>query len=71
MFVPQLTTTQMKTTTQAWIPNPNEIVEWQGKLHKVISVNLGGKCVIKKITTTKRITKIIKDIDISELKQIN
>ena len=56
---------------QAWIPNPNEIVEWQDKLHRVISVNFGGKCVIRKITTTKRIPKIIKDIDISELKQIN
>lgn len=53
-----------------WIPDNNEIVEYKGKLYRVISVNLGGKCVLKQVTTTRRIGKIIKDVDVSELKKV-
>lgn len=50
-----------------WIPKPNELVRWQGKLFTVISVNMGGKCKIKKFTTTRRISEKLSNIDISEL----
>jgi hypothetical protein len=56
---------------KTWIPEPNELVRWQGKLHRVVSVDLGGKCKIKRITTTKRITKTMSNIDISELQNMN
>lgn len=58
-------------TTTNWIPQPNEIVKWNGKLFKIISVDLGGKCKIKQFTTTQRISKKFAGIDISELSKIN
>jgi len=51
-----------------WIPQPNELVRWQGKLFNVISVDMGGKCKIKGFTTTRRIAKKF-IVDISELTQ--
>jgi hypothetical protein len=49
-----------------WIPKPEELVRWQGKLYTVISVDFGGKVKIKKFTTTRRISeKYI--VDVSEL----
>lgn len=53
-----------------WIPKQNELVEWQGKLFNIISVDMGGKCKIKGFTTTRRITKKF-TVDVSELKQIS
>lgn len=51
----------------SWIPKANELVRWNNKLFIVISCDLGGKCKIKGFTTTKRITKTLRNIDISEL----
>ena len=53
-----------------WIPKPNELVCWKGRIYKVISCNLGGKCTLKHFTTTKRITQKFSDVDVSELTKI-
>ena len=55
--------------TQNWIPKQNELVKWNGKLFNVISVSMGGKCLLKGFTTTRRFTKQFKDVDISELER--
>jgi len=57
--------------TTIWIPKPNELVKFNGKLHRVISCNFGGKCIIKKFSSTNRSLPLIKDIDISELERIS
>jgi len=44
---------------------------FNGKLHRVITCNLGGKCTLKKFSTTNRSLPLIKDIDISELTEVN
>lgn len=60
----------MKKENKIWIPKSREIVRYKEKLYWVIGCNLGGKCVIKEFATTSRITKKIKDIDISELQKV-
>ena len=47
-----------------WIPQPNEQIKWHNKLWKIISVDMGGKCKIKK----NRKTLIV---DVSELISCN
>jgi hypothetical protein len=54
-----------------WIPQPNELVRWNGKLFNIISVDLGGKCKIKQFTTTIRIGKKFSNIDVSELQKVD
>lgn len=49
---------------QNWIPKENELVNWNGKLFNVISVNMGGKCNLKAFTTTRR------DVDINEIQPV-
>ena len=53
------------------IPKKNQLVMFNGKLHRVITCNLGGKCTLKKFSTTNRSLPLIKDIDISELTEVN
>ena len=55
--------------TETWIPQRNELVKWNGKLHRIISVDMGGKCKIKVFSTTNRITKKFSGIDINELER--
>ena len=57
-------------TTKNWIPQPNELVRWNGKLFNIISVDLGGKCKIKVLTTTRR-SKNFSNIDVSELQKVD
>jgi len=59
----------MKTTN--WIPQPNELVRFNGKLFNIISINLDNKCTIKQFTSTKRIGKKFSNINISELQKID
>ncbi len=59
------------TTTTNWIPQPNELVRWNGKLFNIISVDLGGKCKIKQFTTTRRIGKKFSNIDVKELQKVD
>jgi hypothetical protein len=49
--------------TQTWIPNKNEEVLWNNAPWKVLSVNMGGKCTLRKIG------RVVKDVDLSELSQ--
>ena len=53
------------------IPQPHDMVEYKGKLYFVISVNLGGKCKLKQLTTTKRIGATLLNIDINDIKVIS
>ena len=55
---------------QNWIPKENQLVKWNGKLFNVISVSMGGKCNLRGFTTTRRITKRFKDVDINELQPV-
>ncbi len=57
--------------TLTWFPKVNEMVHWNGKLFIVISCDMGGKCKIKKFTTTRRITEKFSGIDICELQQLS
>ena len=59
----------MKATN--WIPKPSDLVRWEGKIFKIVSIDLGGKCRIKQFTTTKRIGKTFTEIDVSELKKVS
>lgn len=53
-----------------WHPEKNELVKWNGKLHRIISVSMAGKCKIKVFSTTNRITKKFSDIDIDDLEKL-
>ena len=53
--------------TKQWIPEPREIVIYNGRGYRFLSMNLAGKCTIKQIPLSRKIGKIHRDIDISEL----
>lgn len=53
--------------TQTWIPNKNEVVLWNYAPWKVLSVNIGGKCTLRQIPLSRKIGRIVKDVDLSEL----
>jgi hypothetical protein len=55
--------------TQTWIPNKNEVVLWNSAPWKVLSVNMGGKCTLKQIPLSRKIGRVVKDVDLSELSQ--
>jgi hypothetical protein len=52
------------------IPIPNQLVSFKGKLYRVLSVNMGGKCKIKQVTTTRRFSKVLTEVDINDLTPI-
>jgi hypothetical protein len=56
-------------TPTSLIPKQGELVKWHGKEFRVISVNLGGKCKIKK-TLLPHKNKVYTDVDISELTRV-
>lgn len=49
-----------------WIPNAGEIVGWGCEAVKVVSVNMGGKAIVKSLDPNKN-GRIIKNIDVSQL----
>ena len=55
--------------TQKWIPEKNEIVIYNTLPHKVLSINMGGKLVLKPIYT--RAMRQIRDVDISDVSKRN
>ena len=51
---------------QDWIPNVNEVVTWGCDAVRVMSMNFGGKVVIKMMDSGK----LVRNIDISQLQSI-
>jgi hypothetical protein len=54
-------------TNLTWIPQPQEVVLFNQKVFRVLKVNLGGKCTLRRFTTTRRIGEVVRDVDVSEL----
>ena len=55
----------MKDTT--WIPEFREVVLWNNAPWKVLSVDMGGKCTLRQIPISRKIGRVVKDVDLSEL----
>ena len=55
--------------TNIWIPEQQETVKWRGILCTVISCDMGGKCKIKKMSTTRKISKKFL-VDVSEIERL-
>jgi len=53
--------------TQTWIPEKNEVVTFQGQPHKLLSMNMGGKCSLRLMVGKAK--KVVKGVDLSELKK--
>ena len=56
--------------TQNWIPNKNEVVIWNNAHWKVLTVNMSGKCTLRQIPLSRKIGRVVNDVDLSELTQI-
>ena len=51
-----------------WIPQKNEVVTFNNQPHKLLSMDMGGKCTVRLMVGKAR--KVIKNVDLSELSKI-
>lgn len=60
----------MQTENKMNLPNISQIVIFQGREYKILHINLGGKCRIKKMLLPNK-GKVLSEININELTFLN
>jgi hypothetical protein len=54
------------------IPIPNQLVKYKNGTYRILCINMGGKCKIKQVTTTRkrRFGRVLVEVDINDLTPI-